>query len=281
MGVIKTPNWMHGKYAHIRIPKALINSESFHMLSPEAILLYGAMMDRTSLSIQFGGKKFISKSNEVTIIFTQKEIMQMLRCKRDKARAVTQELVSSNLITLNRNNKRGPYRITVIPQNWANFDLKRKKVDIYTPSLTPDNPSINDGKTDNSRGENIDLNNTNPNNTDFNNPAQRSREFLDLSVLDLLLDVYESAHINRVSEVLEGLFSNPPEIVYIHGKEMDWRTISSLFCAFTKKDYEFVFRKMKKAKYTSEFSDTFILDALYSASIIHSESNITTIRRPI
>ena len=84
--------WMHAKYAHIRIPKALLFNTLYADLSPEAILLYGAMMDRTSLSLRYGGNRYRTENGDVTIIYTQSEIMQLTKCRRDKARAVTHEL---------------------------------------------------------------------------------------------------------------------------------------------------------------------------------------------
>lgn len=261
-------NWIYAKYAHIRIPKALLRTELFPKLSPEAILLYGAMMDRTSLSIQFGGKRFVSKSNEVTIIFTQKDIMRLLRCKRDKARSVTRELVESNLITIKRNRKRGPYIITVIPQIWSNFDLKTKKADISPPLGMPVNPSDNDEKNSIVRDDNIDLNNTDMNNTDFNNLY--SKCILNDIEYNQLIAIYGVVHVNRVLEVLETLFSFQPESIYVHGHERNWTTIEPSLHSLSKKDFEYVLQKMKKAKYTTEYSEAFILDALFTANIIHS-----------
>lgn len=259
-------NWIHAKYAHIRIPKALLNVKLFPQLSPEAILLYGAMVDRTSLSICFGKKCFVSPSNEVTIIFTQKEIMQLLRCKRDKARAVTQELVNSKLISVMRKKKHGPYIITVIPKIWADFDHKKQNVGAHIPMPMSEKSSFDDDKTHISRNENTALNNTILNNTVFNNTsAQRNCINAILSDYKHLAANYETAHIIRILDVLEELFSSTPNTLRIHGRELDWKTIVAAFSELSIIDIEFVLNKMKKAQYTSEFSDAFILDALYTA----------------
>lgn len=86
---MKKPPWMHEKYAHIRIPKALLYNEKYcHHLSPEALVLYGLMMDRTSLSMKCRDKHFCLPDGTVTIIFTQREAMQLLHCKRDKIRKI-------------------------------------------------------------------------------------------------------------------------------------------------------------------------------------------------
>lgn len=259
-------NWIHAKYAHIRIPKALLNVKLFPQLSPEAILLYGAMMDRTSLSIHFGKMRFVSPSNEVTIIFTQKEIMQLLRCKRDKARSVTQELVNSKLISVMRKKKHGPYIITVIPQVWADFDHNKQNSGVPLSSPMSEKPPSDDGKTHISKDENTALNNKIPYNTIFNNTSeQRNCINAIMSDYDHLISCYGTAYVSRVLGVLESLFSFPPNTLHIHGQEWDWKTVAAVFSELSIIDIEFVLNKMKKAKYTSEFSDAFILDALYTA----------------
>lgn len=42
--------WVSADYPHIRIPKRILSDPHYKSLSPEAILMYGAMLDRTSLS---------------------------------------------------------------------------------------------------------------------------------------------------------------------------------------------------------------------------------------
>lgn len=264
-------NWMHAKYPHIRIPKALLFGERFPKLSPEAILLYGAMMDRTSLSLRFGGKKFISQNNEVTIIFTQKDIMQLLRCKRDKARSVTRELIDSKLITLKRAQNRGPYIITVIPQVWSDFGSQMKKTDNISLLPMSENPSTLDGKTNISRDDNIGLNNTDLNNLNINNCGKQNTGcFLDADDYERLIAIYGAVPVNRILDVLQSIFSFPPDTICISGDEMEWYKVESLFCNLSVHDFEFALRKLKRAIYTKDHSDAFILDALYTAVMMRS-----------
>ena len=44
------PWWKGYKYSHIKIPKALFKNPQYASISPLAKLLYGFLLDRTSLS---------------------------------------------------------------------------------------------------------------------------------------------------------------------------------------------------------------------------------------
>lgn len=70
------------QYNFYRIPKVLFTGERFRVLSCEAKVLYGLILDRMSLSIK---NRWIDELDRVYVIFTVDEIVELLNCSRPKA----------------------------------------------------------------------------------------------------------------------------------------------------------------------------------------------------
>ena len=77
------------KFAYYRIPQSLFTDERFSVLSTEAKVLYGLMLDRTGLSRKSG---LIDSLDRVYIYFTLDEVMETLHCAREKANRLMAEL---------------------------------------------------------------------------------------------------------------------------------------------------------------------------------------------
>lgn len=70
------------QYSFYRVPKILFTAECFKVLSCEAKVLYGLMLDRMSLSAK---NHWLDEEDRVYIIFTVEQIMDLLGCGRQKA----------------------------------------------------------------------------------------------------------------------------------------------------------------------------------------------------
>lgn len=86
-------NYYYGKeaeaFSFFRIPKLLFTDEVFRVLSSDAKVLYGILLDRMSLSMKNG---WIDEENKVYIIFTIEEIAETMCCATQKATKILQEL---------------------------------------------------------------------------------------------------------------------------------------------------------------------------------------------
>ena len=86
-------NYYYGKeaeaFSFFRIPKLLFTDEAFRILSSDAKVLYGILLDRMSLSMKNG---WIDEENKVYIIFTIEEIAETMCCATQKATKILQEL---------------------------------------------------------------------------------------------------------------------------------------------------------------------------------------------
>ena len=88
-----TLDYFYGAQADLftfyRIPKALFTEERFKPISAEAKILYGILLDRTSLSQRNG---WLDEDNRVFIIFTLDEVMNAIGCADQKATKLLSEL---------------------------------------------------------------------------------------------------------------------------------------------------------------------------------------------
>ncbi len=83
------------QFTFYRIPKILFtNDEIFGNISTDAKLLYGLMLDRMSLSIK---NNWFDDKNRVYIIFTIENIMEAMKCGKNKAINLLKEISSEGI----------------------------------------------------------------------------------------------------------------------------------------------------------------------------------------
>lgn len=91
-------------YSFIKTPKALFYDEACTKLSPYARLLFIAMLERQSLSVQNNWK---DKDGNVYIIFSQEDARRILSCSEGKVIKTFAELDCQNGLALIKRKKRG------------------------------------------------------------------------------------------------------------------------------------------------------------------------------
>ncbi len=163
-------NYFYGieveRFNFYRIPKLLFTDERFKSLSCEAKVLYGLMLDRTSLSIK---NKWLDEQKRVYIIFTQEDTMEYLNCAKGKASKLMKELTEIGLIEVKRQGLNKPNIIYVknffsvlttksADKNSSNADKNRKFENRTSRSLKIELPEVRK-----SNANNTDLNETNLN----------------------------------------------------------------------------------------------------------------------
>lgn len=98
------------QYSFYRIPKALFTDDHFHVVSMEAKLLYGLMLDRMGLSVRNG---WMDDDGKVYIFFTLEDALAMLGYGKDKAVRLFKELDDIGLIECRKQGQGRPTRICV------------------------------------------------------------------------------------------------------------------------------------------------------------------------
>lgn len=101
------------QFAFYRIPKLLFSDERFSMLSTDAKLLYGMMIDRMELSAR---NHWCDSRGRIYIYYPIEEIKEVFQCSNDKAIKLVNELDSRKgigLIEIIRQGQGKPNRIYV------------------------------------------------------------------------------------------------------------------------------------------------------------------------
>lgn len=83
------------QYKFYMIPKELFVNERYISLSPAAILLYGILLDRLTLSIK---NNWVDKNGNIYLIFTRKEIESILHISDKTCTKTFKELVDAKLL---------------------------------------------------------------------------------------------------------------------------------------------------------------------------------------
>ena len=249
--------WTIADYPHIRIPKKILYDQQYHMLSPEAIIVYGTMMDRTNLSFK-NRDKFANSQNELFIYFPQHEIMSLLNCGHDKATKILKELIDANLIKVRRHGIGRPYEIVVTPIDWR---LVHKNI-----NEQPKKPLQDFDKSDYSLCGKNDRNNTDINNFESNNSELFFRNSLISGIeYDELICKYDPAVINRILDVAVNTLSQEAETFLVKDKLVPSECVKGKLRNLSKEQVLYVTRTIKNATYTTDHSDAFILNALFES----------------
>ncbi|MCR5451863.1 MAG: replication initiator protein A [Lachnospiraceae bacterium] len=94
-------NYYYGRepdqYQFYRIPKLLITDARFKVISSDAKLLYGLMLDRMSLSMKNG---WLDDEERVYIIYTIESVCEDMNCSRGKAIKLMAELDEKKVLDL-------------------------------------------------------------------------------------------------------------------------------------------------------------------------------------
>ena len=134
------------QFTFYRIPKLLFTDDRFKILSNDAKLLYGLLLDRMSLSIKNG---WLDEFGRVFIVYTIEEISKDLGCCTDKAGKVLAELDSKKGIGLVKKVKLGQGKPDLIyVMNFVIEDSTKKNT--YVKSKKEEDSLSNDTKEESS-----------------------------------------------------------------------------------------------------------------------------------
>ena len=169
------------QYKFYMIPKELFVNERYTSLSPAAILLYGILLDRLTLSIK---NNWIDKNGNVYLIFTRKEIQKLLHISDKTCTKVFKELVDAKLLLEKSQGKAKPkllYPAQMIHD--VKFDnLNRKNYDSQPENFTThESKNLRPNYTDNKYTNKIKHNSWH-----YENERHYSEEFLNSLYANLI-----------------------------------------------------------------------------------------------
>lgn len=162
------------RFTFYRIPKLLITSPVFKRVSDSAKLLYGLMLDRMSLSIKNG---WIDEDGRAYIYFTTNDVMEAMCCGTEKATKLIAELDSEKGIGLIERKKQGQGKPAIIylKKFYVEEDSRNSRLSEIesqdfgkSKNKTFENRKSRVSETESAEFRESKGNNTNINNTDFN-----------------------------------------------------------------------------------------------------------------
>ena len=105
-----------------RIPKALFTDDKYKILSTDAKVLYGLMLDRMGLSVK---NNWCDDQDRVYIIYTQDEVIEQLNYKKEKVVKLYKELDDIGLIERKKHGQGRPTWIYV--KKFINSEVKNSE----------------------------------------------------------------------------------------------------------------------------------------------------------
>ena len=167
-------------FSFYRIPKLLFTDERFKVLSTDAKVLYGLMLDRMSLSSK---NQWYDSEKKVFIYFSLEDVMELLNCKKNKAIDTMKELDAEKGVGLIEKVRQGQGKPTMIYVK--NFmEKSEQKLEKQTSGEKQGISEV--GKTNLLKLENptsgspffgsLEVGKTNPNNLKYNNTELNETE---------------------------------------------------------------------------------------------------------
>ena len=291
-------DYFYGKEADMfsfyRIPKLLFTNDLFKVLSTDAKVLYGLMLDRMSLSIK---NKWFDEENRAYIYYSIEEIMEMLNCKKNKAIGIMKELDAETGIGLLEKHRQGQGKPSMIYVKSLIVDEIESAQKLKKPTFEIDEESSEVGKTNLLKLEKQtsrspknkplevgkkDANNTKFNNTEYNNLnlilSADSNERLDeyAAYSEIIKDnmeieiLYERYPFDR--ELLDGIYDLILETVLcksgsvvIARNEYPVQLVKSKFLKLNSMHIEYVMNCMKSNTSKVRNIKKYLLAAMFNA----------------
>lgn len=262
--MIDTKPWWKGyKYSHIKIPKSLFKNPKYANLSPLAILLYGFLLDRTSLSY-VSGKQWQDDTGNFFVYFPLSEISERLSCGHDKATAILKELAESGLIHRARQKPGSPYKITVMP-----FDSYPEKSEApqWSHRKTKSSSQASDlcGK---SAGNKTEDNNPNINKPDSTYVEQRYEVEAQIKqniYYDILQRDLPVTQLDGIVSLMVDTICTTGKTVKISGDSKPHEEVCRRFLALNDIHIRYVFDRMKEETNVVQHPRGYLLARLYEA----------------
>ncbi len=275
------------QYSFFRIPRLLVTSERFKVLSSDAKLLYTFMLDRMGLSARNG---WYDEKGRVYIYYPLEEVCGLLNCSHGKAVRVFAELDTTKGVGLIERVRQGlgrPSRIYVkkfstkeIPsaptgENQENQNKEIQKSHFDTSGFF----SLGNQEVSKGDGNNIDLNKTEKNYTDLSikRPGKAGAGLMDRlacqseleNQLDapLLREQYPADDIESILSLLADCVSSTAATLKIGGEDIPAEQVKQRYRELDHTHIEYVLDSLQSNTTQITNIRAYLLTALYNAPV--------------
>lgn len=258
------------KYSFYRIPKALFTEERFQNLSTDAKVLYGLLLERTSLSQENG---WLDENGRVYVYFTIKAVKSSMGCANDKACGLLKELERIGLI---EKRKQGLCKPTIIyVKDFMGFRKTERRNSDNQNSGVPKIRILGDRKSES--------NNTEKNNTELNNPnlilsgldvdKDERSVYHDILMEQLSMDIlyerypFERDTLDAILDMMLDIICSKKECILIAGDKRPINVVKSRFLKLNSTHIEYVMDCMKDNPVKVRNIKQYLLATLYNAPL--------------
>lgn len=257
-------------YTFYKIPKVLFTEEPFQKMSTDARVLYGLLLERTSLSRENG---WFDENGRIFVYYTIKAVKASMGCANDKAVGLLKELERIGLI---EKRKQGLCKPTIIyVKDFMGFRKTERRNSDNQNSGVPKIRILDDRKAES--------NNTENNNTDFNktnlilsgldvDKDERS-VYHDILMEQLSMDIlYERYPFDRdtldaILDMMLDIICSKKEYILIAGDKRPLNVVKSQFLKLNSTHIEYVMDCMKDNPVKVRNIKQYLLATLYNAPL--------------
>lgn len=255
------------RYSFYRVPKALIKVDLFEKMSGDAKLLYAVLLDRMNLSLKNGWQ---DENGNAYIICTIDEIMDSIRCARQKAVKLLDELEHEYQLIERRRQGLGKPNLLYVKDLYAGLSQSNywKYENQTSGGLKSELPGVWK-----SNGSKTDINNTDSSETDLIYPAELQEEeqyrryFKEALELEILEQGYpaDKAVLYEILELLVETVTSRKKFLRICGEEKPKEVVKSRLMKLDSMHIQYVMECLKSNTTQVRNIKQYLLATLYNA----------------
>lgn len=250
------------RYSFYRVPKALIKVDLFEKMSGDAKLLYAVLLDRMNLSLKNGWQ---DENGNAYIICTIDEIMDSIRCARQKAVKLLDELEHEYQLIERRRQGLGKPNLLYVKDLYAGLSQSNywKYENQTSGGLKSELPGVWK-----SNGSKTDINNTDSSETDLIYSAQSGENISGEMREDERYRFYFQDKLEIPMEILELLVetvTSRKKFLRICGEEKPKEVVKSRLMKLDSMHIQYVMECLKSNTTQVRNIKQYLLATLYNA----------------
>ena len=258
------------RYSFYRVPKALIKVDLFEKMSGDAKLLYAVLLDRMNLSLKNGWQ---DENGNAYIICTIDEIMDSIRCARQKAVKLLDELEHEYQLIERRRQGLGKPNLLYVKDLYAGLSQSNywKYENQTSGGLKSELPGV--WKSNGSNTEKI--NKTDNSETDLIYPAELQeeeryrhyfKEKLELSIMEQNYPM-DKAVLHEILELLVETVTSRKKFLRICGEEKPKEVVKSRLMKLDSSHIQYILECLKENSTQIRNIKQYLLATLYNAPV--------------
>ncbi|WP_330603887.1 DUF6017 domain-containing protein [Oribacterium sp. oral taxon 102] len=277
------------QYSFIRVPKILLQHETYQRISSEAKLLYSLLLDRVGISLRSGWK---DKQDRVYIIYPIAEIMEEMNCGKNKAVQLLDELEQKAGLIERKRQGLGKPNLIYVKSFYRTVDNSGERHFLKFENKTSGSPKTKPPEVSESNSINNDSKKTYKNHTDLSflpgseakgiDDYERYEDYFMTELeIPILIQNYptERETLEGILDLLVETCSSKRKSVRIAGDDKPLEVVKSRLMKLNSMHIQFVLdclkenttyvRDMKQYLLTTLFNAPVTIDSYYRARVNH------------